>query len=214
MPGSCRSRSSFDYPLEDVDQPRHENASPSALAATVEAGTSQPAPVQEPSTAVVEPVAHHSGRAGSGRIDKSVLRFSEVRRYRDKAHIKFVALRPCLVCGRKPADPHHLRFAQVRALGRKVSDEFTVPLCRTHHRELHRTGNEARWWAKVGIDAVSIARKLWNETRSAGFLAPSANVQPAAAGAQSKSSATKDRPGRRTRKAATPATGDAAPNRA
>jgi hypothetical protein len=143
-----------------------------------------------------------------------VLSISEVRRYRNKAHLKFVASRPCLVCERKPSDPHHLRFAQVRALGRKVSDEFTVPLCRTHHRELHRARNEAGWWAKLGIDAIAIARKLWNETRSAGFPAPSANVQPAAAGAPSASAVTKVRAGRRTRKEATPGTSDAAPNRA
>jgi hypothetical protein len=37
--------------------------------------------------------------------------------------------------------PHHLRFAQPRALGRKASDEFTVPLCRVHHREVHRAGD-------------------------------------------------------------------------
>src|SRR5712691_618434 len=154
------------------------------------------------------------GPAKPAGIDKSVLPIGEPRRYRDKAHLKFVASRPCLLCGQKPSDPHHLRFAQVRALGRKVSDEYTVPLCRTHHRELHRTGNEARWWAKIGIDAVSVARKLWNETRSAGFSARPANVQPAAAGAPSGSGATKARAGRRTRKGATPGTADAAPNRA
>jgi hypothetical protein len=38
--------------------------------------------------------------------------------------------------------PTHLRFAQPRGLGQKVSDEFTVPLCREHHRELHRAGKE------------------------------------------------------------------------
>ena len=47
------------------------------------------------------------------------------------------------VCGRRPSDAHHLRFAQSRALGRKVSDEFTVPLCRAHHREVHRCGTRA-----------------------------------------------------------------------
>jgi hypothetical protein len=120
-------------------------------------------------------------RSGSG-IDKSVLSISEVRRYRDKVHLKFVALRPCLVCGRKPCDPHHLRFAQVRALGRKVSDEFTVPLCRLHHRELHRAGNEAGWWDKVGIDAIAIARNLWNMTRSAGMPTASVNAGPSSAG--------------------------------
>ena len=55
------------------------------------------------------------------------------------------------------------RFAQSRALSRKVSDEFTVPLCRGHHRELHRNGNEAGWWGQLGIDAVEIARALWLE---------------------------------------------------
>jgi len=100
-----------------------------------------------------------------------VLTIPEARRYRDKGHIKFVASRSCLVYGRKPCDPHHLRFAQVRALGRKVSDEFTVPLCRIHHRDLHRSRNEAGWWAKLGIDAVGIARKLWIKTRLPGSAA-------------------------------------------
>jgi Rad52/22 family double-strand break repair protein len=76
------------------------------------------------------------------KIDKSELALAEPKRLRDKAHLKFVASQPCLVCGRRPADPHHLRFAQPRALGLKVSDEFTVPLCRGHHRQLHQTGNE------------------------------------------------------------------------
>jgi ERF superfamily len=76
-------------------------------------------------------------------IDKSRLAHPEPRRCRDKDHIKFVAKQPCLICGRRPTDAHHLRFAQNRAIGHKVSDEFTVPLCRGHHRELHRSGNES-----------------------------------------------------------------------
>jgi hypothetical protein len=57
-----------------------------------------------------------------------------------------------------------LRFAQVPALGRKVSDEFTVPLCRGHHREVHRCGDEAAWWEKTGIDPTAAARVLWLKT--------------------------------------------------
>ena len=76
-------------------------------------------------------------------IDKSHLPYPEPRRIRDRDHVRFVAKQPCLICGRKPADPYHLRFVQHRALGRKVSDEFTVPLCRGHHREVHRSGDEA-----------------------------------------------------------------------
>ncbi len=94
-------------------------------------------------------------------IDKSVLVFPEPRRVRDRDHIRHVIKQPCLVCGRRPSDPHHLRFAQSRALGRKVSDEFTVPLCRAHHREIHRCGDEGLWWEKTGIDPLAAARTGW-----------------------------------------------------
>jgi len=100
------------------------------------------------------------------RIDKSQLTIAEPKRLRDKAHLKFVASQPCLVCGRQPSDPHHLRFAQPRAIGLKVSDEFTVPLCRGHHRQLHRVGNETAWWEDLRIDPLEIARGLWEQSRA------------------------------------------------
>ena len=100
----------------------------------------------------------------SGAIDKGALAFPEPRRVRDKAHLRYLAKQPCLVCGRSPCDPHHLRFAQSRALGRKASDEFTVPLCRGHHRELHRCGDETACWKKLGIDPIPAARALWLKT--------------------------------------------------
>src|SRR5450830_1797256 len=103
------------------------------------------------------------------QIDKSVLTIAEPRRLRDKAHLRFVASNPCLVCGRQPSDPHHLRFAQPRALGLKVSDEFTVPLCRDHHRHLHQAGNEIAWWHDLDIKALEIAKGLWEETRMKTF---------------------------------------------
>ncbi len=105
-------------------------------------------------------------RSRSKTIDKSVLTLPEPRRIRDREHVKFVAQHPCLICGRQPADAHHLRFAQSRALGRKVSDEFTVPLCRGHHREVHRCGDETTWWRNVGVDPTDTARMLWLETRA------------------------------------------------
>jgi hypothetical protein len=89
---------------------------------------------------------------------------SLLRMRRDKDHLRFVAKQACLICGRTPADPHHIRFAQLRALGRKVSDEFCVPLCRGHHREPHRYGNESAWWKKVGIDPRPKARALRLQT--------------------------------------------------
>ena len=101
-----------------------------------------------------------------GKIDKSILTIAEPKRLRDKAHLRFVASQPCLVCGRQPSDPHHLRFAQPRAIGLKVSDEFTVPLCRGHHRELHRAGDEVTWWERLHIDALEIAKGLWEKTHA------------------------------------------------
>ena len=98
-------------------------------------------------------------------VDKGALTLSEPRRYRDRAHLRFVSARPCLICGRRPSDAHHLRFTQPRALGRRVSDEYTVPLCRSHHRALHRHGDETRWWETNKVDPLVVARELWQRTR-------------------------------------------------
>jgi ERF superfamily len=97
-------------------------------------------------------------------VDKSQLTHPEPRRLRDREHVRFVAKQPCLICGRNPSDPHHLRFVQRQALGRKVSDEYTVPLCRAHHRELHRYSDEAAWWQKAAINPTASARALWLQT--------------------------------------------------
>jgi hypothetical protein len=90
-------------------------------------------------------------------------------RTRDRNHLRFVSTQPCLVCGRTPSDAHHLRFAEQRALGRKVSDEFTVPLCRLHHRELHRRGDELAWWQHLNVDPLDTAQRLWQQTRTKGI---------------------------------------------
>jgi hypothetical protein len=96
---------------------------------------------------------------------KSVRHLSKAVRLRDKDHLKFVLRQPCLVCGRLPSDAHHLTFTQPRALGRRVSDEFTVPICRVHHRELHGAGAEAAWWRRLNIDPLPVALRLWQQTR-------------------------------------------------
>jgi hypothetical protein len=98
-------------------------------------------------------------RSAVGALGKTV-------RLRDKDHRKFVLRQPCLVCGRVPSDPHHLTFTQPRALGRRVSDEFTVPVCRIHHRELHRSGDEVAWWRRLNIDPLPVALKLWQQSRA------------------------------------------------
>jgi len=108
----------------------------------------------------------HAGQAKG--IDKSILTVAAPRRYRSREHLRYVAQQACLVCGRKPSDPHHLGFTQPRALGRKVSDEFAVPLCRGHHRAVHRSRDERAWWTQAGIDPIKVARRLWKATRGMG----------------------------------------------
>ena len=101
------------------------------------------------------------------RIDKSALTLAVPKRHRNKAHLRFVSSQSCLICARQPSDAHHLRFAQPKGLGQKVSDEFTVPLCRVHHREVHRASNaskEREWWENLNIDPLKVASELWQKT--------------------------------------------------
>jgi hypothetical protein len=164
-----------------VDETPPESQSGSASASTVKQGRRRGRPrktkastevaeaSQLPSSVIadspVPPSTNLRADATPAKIEKSELTISEPRRHRDKGHLKFVASQPCLVCGRSPADAHHLRFTQPRAMGRKVSDEFTVPLCRTHHRDNHGFGDEAAWWGRQAIDPVRTSRKLWVSTR-------------------------------------------------
>jgi hypothetical protein len=124
-----------------------------------------------------------SEKSGSSGVDKNALALPEPRRIRDRDHVRFVTQQACLVCGRKPSDPHHLRYMQPRALGRKVSDEFTVPLCRIHHRAVHHAGGERAWWKETGIDPSKFARMLWKKSRvNHGPARPDRTPQGAASG--------------------------------
>jgi hypothetical protein len=145
----------------------------------------------EPSSAIAVQNVMPAGRPDVGgsqkasKVSRKPSRNGAVRtlgktvRLRDKEHRKFVSRQACLVCGRTPSDPHHLTFMQPRALGNRVSDEFTIPVCRIHHRELHRHGDEAAWWGKLSIDPVPVALKLWQHTRPNGDeLTPSEGIAP------------------------------------
>jgi hypothetical protein len=119
-----------------------------------------------PMAEVLAPISAESKKVQECRMPHAqmVVPVRKSIRKRDKAHLAFVASQPCLVCKRALSDAHHLKFAQPRSLGRKVSDEFTVPLCRDHHQDLHRHGNETAWWNNVQIGPVEVARDLWQIT--------------------------------------------------
>jgi ERF superfamily len=166
--------------VEDAFEHRLSELAPSATTADDAAPTTR-----------VERVGVHEMRAKGNDdldqaegIDKSTLVIATPRRYRNREHLRYVAQQACLICGRKQSDPHHL--LQPRALGRKVSDEFAVPLCRSHHRAVHRAGDEQAWWKAAGIDPVKVARQLWRQTR----LDPQDPYQPGlAARAETRSMA-------------------------
>ena len=136
-----------------------------------------PLKVEQPTAPAVSPPLpplRPSKIGGGPRIDKSTLAVATERRLRDKSHLKFVAMRPCAVCGREPSQAHHLTFCQKRGLSLKVSDEFTVPLCSLHHDDLHRSGSERDWWEKRHINPEPIAADLWARTRMPSGLEPAA----------------------------------------
>lgn len=114
-------------------------------------------------------------------VNKSVLALGAPKRIRGRDHLAHVASLPCLVCGRAPAQAHHLLFAQPRSMSSKVSDEWTVPLCHLHHRALHDVGDEESWWGEKGIDAKAEAAKLWQERRGdVDRVSSSARIEPTA----------------------------------
>jgi hypothetical protein len=124
-------------------------------AATDQAVTAEPLQGKAVAGQAVQRLAPSDARGNGLAFPK------EPPRKRNKAHLLFVRGQPCLICKQIPSDAHHLKFAQPRALGRKVSDEFTVPLCRLHHQALHRHGNEPAWWANLQISPLPVASELW-----------------------------------------------------
>jgi hypothetical protein len=150
-------------PTETVKLRRGRGRPRKVQAATEQSAALLPSP--QPTIDVPPAATTLEAEDTPAKIQKSELAISEPRRIRDKGHLKFVASQSCLVCGRSPADAHHLRFTQPRAMERKVSDEFTVPLCRVHHRDNHNFGDEVTWWERRAIDPVATSRMLWVSTR-------------------------------------------------
>jgi hypothetical protein len=176
--------------VEDAFERRLSELEPSAAAE----GAGNPAPKPHAdSIGINETLAKENGDLDQpSSIDKSVLVVATPRRYRNREHLRYVAQQSCLICGRKQSDPHHLRYLQPRALGRKVSDEFAVPLCRSHHRAVHRASDEQAWWQAAGIDPVKVARQLWRQTRLDDPHNPGLAARPQTRSTASSSDATRE----------------------
>jgi hypothetical protein len=133
---------------EQNSEPSEAGLFQKPLLANVDGGTAKTA----------KPVRRSTAKETIGALGKTV-------RLRNEEHRKFVSRQGCLICGRTPCDAHHLAYTQPRALAKRVSDEFTVPVCRIHHRELHLQADEIAWWNKFQIDPVPVALRLWQRTR-------------------------------------------------
>jgi hypothetical protein len=159
-------------------RPQSETTEPSLPNLEVVASEGEPAPatVSPASLTVLVPIAlphpdwphfnplDEAERLNSDRqerVNKSALALSERRRIRDSGHLAFVVSKSCLSCGRRRAHAHHLKFARPTALGRKASDDFTVPLCSTQRLEFHTHGDERVWWATQRINASKVAEETW-----------------------------------------------------
>src|SRR5262249_55853732 len=145
-----------------------ENSPSKSTIASEQGGSAGATPQSSPADAALDYESQKPGKRnerGKSIDDAGDPDVLKLRRSRDKGHLPFIAIQPCTVCGRQPCEAHHIGYAQPRALGRRVSDEFTVPLCRVHHRELHRQGDERAWWSKLNIDPMPIALRFWQHTR-------------------------------------------------
>lgn len=62
-----------------------------------------------------------------------------LRAYGSKQRVRWIAAHGCLACACVPSENAH---AVTGGIGRKADACFVVPLCATHHRELHAVGVE------------------------------------------------------------------------
>lgn len=89
---------------------------------------------------------------------------------KSEKHLAFIRSLPCLVCGDDTgSDACHIRYSDASigkvnpGISAKPGDEYTVPMCRTHHEQQHK-GSEKRFWEGIGLDPVSVALRLFKLT--------------------------------------------------
>ena len=119
-------------------------------------------------------------RTKGARIDKSALAFRPgakaappPREGNSTAHLKWIRDLPCLAAvamGEDPAsaaparEAHHLLGGTDRGMGKKASDQWTVPLAHIRHMDMHNLG-EARYFEALGIDdPKAVAKALWERS--------------------------------------------------
>ena len=87
-------------------------------------------------------------------------------RWRSRKYLDWVKTLPCVICGARADDPHHITgIGHLGGMGTKAPDQFVMPVCRPHHDEIHRDPN--LWPDQWEWVARTLARAI-----EAGVLAP------------------------------------------
>lgn len=84
---------------------------------------------------------------------------------RDERYLAEIRNVGCIVCGTMPVHAHHLMRAEERGMALRTGDNWAVPLCPTHHDDLHNFGREDVWWALSGTDPMEWAEENWRAYR-------------------------------------------------
>jgi hypothetical protein len=66
---------------------------------------------------------------------------------------------------RRTVNRRQASAGRISLRGHLDRSEFTVPLCRTHHRDNHSFGDEVTWWERQAIDPIATSRMFWVSTR-------------------------------------------------
>jgi len=84
------------------------------------------------------------------------------KRWKSEKYLEFIRKQPCIVCGYKTTQAHHIRFANNSGTASKPSDTWTIPLCKLHHLEYHQIGRDTfydRHGVDVFLDLFTLTRK-------------------------------------------------------
>lgn len=131
----------------DAAKPVRTRGRPKKVKAAAEQSAAPPVP-SKPTIDFNPPASRHlQADAALAKIQKWELTISEPRRHRDKAHLKFIASQPCLVCGRSPTDAHH--------------PCKTCPL-----KDARFKLDTARQELRAGVDIVQVKRSAREEAKA------------------------------------------------
>ncbi|WP_392552902.1 DUF968 domain-containing protein [Orbus wheelerorum] len=82
----------------------------------------------------------------------------KLKRWECEKYTQWVKTQPCVCCGKQADDPHHIIGYGQGKMGGKPHDIFTIPLCRTHHNDLHH--NVVEWEQRHGSQILLLINFL------------------------------------------------------